>query len=65
MVGGDHHATRGGQMVWRSLLSVPGSDLRMVEKAFASDADAIILDLEDSVAPEAPARVLDLERRAV
>jgi hypothetical protein len=48
MIGDDHHATRGGgQMVWRrSLLSVPGSNLRMVEKAFASDADAIILDLD-------------------
>ena len=56
MIGDDHHATRvGGQMVWRSLLSVPGSNFRMVEKAFASDADAIILDLEDSVAPEAKA----------
>jgi citrate lyase beta subunit len=42
-------------MVWRSLLSVPGSNLRMVEKAFASDADAIILDLEDAVAPDAKA----------
>ncbi len=55
MIGEDHHATRVGQMVWRSLLSVPGSNLRMVEKAFASDADAIVLDLEDSVAPEAKA----------
>jgi citrate lyase beta subunit len=42
-------------MVWRSLLSVPGSNPRMVEKAFATDADAIILDLEDAVAPEAKA----------
>jgi citrate lyase subunit beta/citryl-CoA lyase len=55
MIGDDRHATRGGQKVWRSLLSVPGSDLRMVEKAFASGADAIILDLEDAVAPEAKA----------
>ena len=56
MIGDDHHATSvGGQMVWRSLLSVPGSNLRMVEKAFASDADAIILDLEDAVAPKAKA----------
>jgi citrate lyase beta subunit len=60
MIGDDHHVTKGGQMVWRSLLSVPGSNLRMVEKAFASDVDAI--DLEDAVAP---IRVLDLERRAV
>ena len=55
MIGDDHHATRVGQMVWRSLLSVPGSNLRMVEKAFTPDADAIILDLEDAVAPEAKA----------
>ena len=55
MIGDDRHATRGDQMVWRSLLSVPGSNPRMVEKAFATDADAIILDLEDAVAPEAKA----------
>ncbi len=54
MIGDDHHATKGGgQMVWRSLLAVPGSNLRMAEKA--SDADAIILDLEDAVAQEAKA----------
>jgi hypothetical protein len=62
MIGGDHHATRGGgQMVLRSLLSVPGSNLRMVEKAFASDAGAVIFDLEDAVAP---IRDLYPERRA-
>jgi malyl-CoA/(S)-citramalyl-CoA lyase len=27
----------------------------MVEKAFASDADAVLLDLEDAVAPDAKA----------
>jgi citrate lyase subunit beta/citryl-CoA lyase len=30
---------------------VPGSDARRIEKALASGADAVILDLEDSVAP--------------
>ena len=35
----------------RSELSVPGGDLRKIQKALASDADAIFLDLEDSVAP--------------
>jgi citrate lyase subunit beta/citryl-CoA lyase len=35
----------------RSYLYVPGSDPRRIEKALASDADAVILDLEDSVAP--------------
>jgi citrate lyase beta subunit len=56
MIGGDRHATRVGRpTAWRSFLSVPASNLRMVEKAFASDADAIILDLEDAVATEAKA----------
>jgi citrate lyase beta subunit len=35
----------------RSELSVPGNDLRKIEKALTLDADAIFLDLEDSVAP--------------
>jgi citrate lyase subunit beta/citryl-CoA lyase len=33
----------------RSELSVPGGDLRKIEKALSLDADAIFLDLEDSV----------------
>ena len=36
----------------RSLLAVPASNRKMVEKALASDADAVFLDLEDAVAPE-------------
>jgi citrate lyase subunit beta/citryl-CoA lyase len=36
----------------RSLLFVPGDDKRKVAKALTSDADAIILDLEDAVAPQ-------------
>jgi citrate lyase subunit beta/citryl-CoA lyase len=35
----------------RSLLFVPGDSARKQEKALATDADALILDLEDSVAP--------------
>jgi citrate lyase subunit beta/citryl-CoA lyase len=35
----------------RSLLFVPADSLRKLEKALASGADALILDLEDSVAP--------------
>ncbi|MBA2535460.1 MAG: CoA ester lyase, partial [Rubrobacter sp.] len=35
----------------RSLLAVPATRREMVEKALASDADAIFLDLEDAVAP--------------
>ncbi|KVN28596.1 citrate lyase subunit beta [Burkholderia pyrrocinia] len=40
------------QPVWRSLLYVPAHVPRFVAKAAASDADALILDLEDSVPPE-------------
>lgn len=35
----------------RSELSTPGSSERMLEKAAASDADLVFLDLEDAVAP--------------
>src|SRR6201989_554709 len=37
----------------RSYLFVPASDPRRVDKALASDAHAVVLDLEDAVAPEA------------
>jgi len=36
----------------RSLLFVPGGSLRMIQKAQETDAEALILDLEDAVAPE-------------
>jgi len=36
----------------RSELAVPGSNLRMLEKAPAAGADVVFLDLEDSVAPD-------------
>ena len=36
----------------RSELSTPGSNERMMEKAAASNADLVFLDLEDSVAPK-------------
>ncbi|NUO98226.1 MAG: CoA ester lyase, partial [Nonomuraea sp.] len=35
----------------RSVLSVPGSNLRFLEKAQTLPADEVFLDLEDSVAP--------------
>jgi len=75
MSGDDHNATRGGQMVWRSLLSVPGSNLRM-----GNGDQALLRDLREhhgvvlrghrhgprrQVWLVAPASVLDLERRAV
>ncbi|HEX6711080.1 MAG TPA: CoA ester lyase [Rubrobacter sp.] len=36
----------------RSLLAVPANRRKMAEKALASDADAVFLDLEDAVAPD-------------
>ena len=39
------------QRVQRSELAVPGSNPQMFEKAAASDADFVFLDLEDAVAP--------------
>jgi citrate lyase beta subunit len=36
----------------RSLLSVPASNQKLVEKALSSEADAVLLDLEDAVAPD-------------
>ncbi len=37
----------------RSVLYMPGSNARAIEKAKTLDADAVVLDLEDAVAPEA------------
>ena len=47
----------------RSLLFVPADGGAKLDKAMASGADAVILDLEDSIAPErkAPARAAALE----
>ncbi len=39
----------------RSILFVPGDSPRKFERAAAGDADALVLDLEDSVAPDAKA----------
>ena len=39
----------------RSVLFMPGSNARAMEKARTLPADALILDLEDAVAPEAKA----------
>jgi citrate lyase subunit beta/citryl-CoA lyase len=45
----------------RSVLYMPGSNLRALEKAQVIPADALILDLEDAVAPDAK----DIARRQV
>ncbi|MGB1006485.1 MAG: aldolase/citrate lyase family protein, partial [Thalassobaculaceae bacterium] len=37
----------------RSVLYMPGANARALEKARGLDADAVIMDLEDAVAPDA------------
>jgi citrate lyase subunit beta / citryl-CoA lyase len=49
----------------RSLLFVPGNKPRMHEKAAASGADALILDLEDSVPPAEKAAAREMVRGAL
>lgn len=39
-------------MIYRSLLFAPGDSSRKIDKALASNADAIILDLEDAITPD-------------
>lgn len=45
---------------WRSVLYIPGSKVRALEKARGLEADAIIFDLEDAVAVEEKANARDL-----
>ncbi len=48
-----HHRVREARRrLHRSELAVPGSDPRLFEKAAASNADYVFLDLEDAVAPD-------------
>src|SRR3954447_10024021 len=49
----------------RSLLFMPGSNARALEKARILSADGIILDLEDSVAPDAKATARDQIAKAI
>src|SRR3981189_1429878 len=49
----------------RSLLFMPGSNARALEKARILAADGIILDLEDSVAPDAKALARDQIAKAI
>jgi citrate lyase subunit beta/citryl-CoA lyase len=49
----------------RSVLYMPGSNARALEKAKTIAADALILDLEDAVAPDAKAQARDQVRAAV
>jgi citrate lyase subunit beta/citryl-CoA lyase len=49
----------------RSALYVPADNARALEKARSLEADCIILDLEDGVAPEAKARARDMACAAI
>ncbi|WP_132249876.1 HpcH/HpaI aldolase/citrate lyase family protein [Methylobacterium segetis] len=49
----------------RSVLSLPGSSARMLEKAAGLPADVVMLDLEDAVAPEAKDQARGLVAEAV
>ncbi|MGL6044191.1 MAG: aldolase/citrate lyase family protein, partial [Sandaracinobacteroides sp.] len=49
----------------RSLLYLPASNARAIEKARALPADVILLDLEDAVAPEAKAAAREAAVAAV
>jgi citrate lyase subunit beta/citryl-CoA lyase len=55
----------GKRLLRRSLLFVPGTDPRKIEKAAGSGADALILDLEDAVAPGEKDRARDLAAAAL
>jgi citrate lyase subunit beta / citryl-CoA lyase len=49
----------------RSVLYMPGSNARALEKAKSLPADGLILDLEDAVAPDAKASARDQVREAI
>ncbi len=49
----------------RSLLFMPGSNARALEKARILAADVVILDLEDSVAPDAKGLARDQIAKAI
>lgn len=51
--------------MFRSLLFVPGDSERKIEKAAQSDADIIIYDLEDSVAPDRKPEARHITRTAL
>src|SRR5690606_35632394 len=50
--GDDHEEAGRGKRLMRSLLFVPADSERKLDRARKAGADALILDLEDSVAPE-------------
>ncbi|WP_159952065.1 CoA ester lyase [Rhizobium sp. 18065] len=48
----DHHSSRHPSGLRRSVLTVPAINRRALDKVAGLDCDAVIFDLEDSVAPE-------------
>src|SRR6266705_4807376 len=68
MLGRDVQTVRGTHPMIRPrriLLFMPGSNARALEKARILPADGIILDLEDSVAPDAKAMARDQIAQAI
>ena len=49
----------------RSLLSVPATEPDMIEKALSTDADVVMVDLEDAVAPSAKAEARENVARSL
>ncbi|MCD0452111.1 CoA ester lyase [Actinocorallia sp. API 0066] len=49
--------------VFRSCLYVPGHQARLIERAYESEADTVILDLEDAVPPSEKARARETVAR--
>jgi citrate lyase subunit beta / citryl-CoA lyase len=68
MVSRQAYSAKGNEIMIRprrSLLFMPGSNARALEKARTLPADGIILDLEDSVAPDAKAAARDQIAQAI
>jgi citrate lyase subunit beta/citryl-CoA lyase len=57
--GRSHDQARRQAPLYRSFLYAPGSDDRILKKALTAGADAVVLDLEDSVAATDKARARD------
>lgn len=51
--------------MYRTVLFVPGNRQRMLQKARASGADAVVIDLEDAVPPKEKAAARKLTREAI
>ncbi|MGH2353382.1 MAG: HpcH/HpaI aldolase/citrate lyase family protein [Chloroflexota bacterium] len=60
-----HAASPGAARPRRSVLSVPASNPRFVAKAAETDADAVLFDLEDSIAPSRKPAIRPLIAKAL